>query len=528
MRKTLIKNGKVYDGTTNEPVMADVLVKDDLIAEIRENIEASDDMEVIDAAGLCVCPGFIDPHTHNDFIFARQKDNIHGLSQGVTTQIVGLCGLGPVPANENIRKNGMKLYSGIFGDLCREPCDWETLPQYFEKAAGAQVNAAVAISHCALRIYFAGYKSRPYDKELADQMKGYLDKAMEEGAVGLSTGLDYYPARISKTAEMVDLCEPVKKHGGVFMIHLRPFPDEYDPMEEAFVIAKQSGVKTHLLHTKTYYPVSSGHPESITDAIEAARADGCDVTSEFYPYHAFASLTMAFLPSWALEGDHDAVMKILSDESIREKLIKDTEKGYTDFMIGATPAWFTNVGGHPEYEGRSFCDVAAERGQTEAEMIVDVLREADLQVCMVASEPSDPEIRKTLEDDYMTLLGKDYYTIGSDSIDSGGRPHPRACGTFTRMIRQSKDYDIPLEKVINKITLFNAERFGFTDRGRLEAGKAADITIFDYDTITDNATYAEPQLLSEGIEYVLVNGALALKKGKSTNACAGRAIKKGN
>jgi len=522
----LIKNGNICDGTGNKPFLGDILIKDGIIAEVGLNINAEAG-KVIDARGLVVSPGFIDPHTHCDFTFIKDKGNTAALKQGVTTAIVGLCGLGTVPMRKTDMPDALRLYSSIFGLDESDSFEFENLEEYFRAAAGARINVAAAITHCALRIYCAGYKDFVYEGEIAEKMKSVLREQLLMGAVGFSTGLDYYPARICKTEELIDLCRVVKDCGGVFMIHTRPFATEaYTPMEEVVAIAKGSGVKTHLLHTKTYHPYTSGHPEKVVGPMEKANAEGADITMEFYPYHAFASYAMAFLPSWAMEGDYKTVMSILSDARIRGRLVEETEKGYSDFMIGATPAIVMCAGNHPEYAGKTFDEIAALRNQSIGEMIVDVLYEGHLQLCMEASESGDQKVCDHLERDFMELFRNPIYTVGSDSIMSGGLPHPRAYGTFAKMFRLGRQYGIPVEETVHKLTGFTADRFSLKGRGYLKKGCAADIAVFDQAGFTDRATYTDPTAPAEGMKVVLVNGNIALYDGRETDGFYGTALKK--
>lgn len=542
--RLFIKNGMIYDGSGSPPFPGNLFIEGNRIQAVGRHLSTPEDCRVLDAEGLCVSPGFIDPHSHHDYIFVYEKENAGALTQGVTTQIVGLCGLGPVPSGSNdihrqtddfqqqkVSFSGgqgdMRLYSGIFGKWDGKTSGWETLTDYLREASGARINVAAAVSHCALRNVCAdrivGQKGG-YDAERTGVMCRMLDELLQQGAVGFSTGLDYYPARLSTTRELIELCSVVSKRDKVFLIHTRPFAAEYEPMEEVFEISKQSGVKTHVLHTKTYYPGNCGNPQAILKPFENAIAEGCSVTSELYPYHSFASYAMAFLPTWALEGDYETVMATLTSPSLRNRLVEETAQGYLDFMIGATPAIFTNVGGHPECAGTSFDQIARLRGQSIGEMIVDLLAESRLEVCMRSSEPEEETVRKTLQDDFMTLLSHPIYMVGSDAIDVGALPHPRAWGSIAKTIRLWQEYGLPLEQLIYKLTAFPAQRFSLKDRGLLKVGKAADVVIFDPKAVFERASYEEPRKAAEGIRYVLINGQWALWDGAVTETFAGESL----
>jgi N-acyl-D-amino-acid deacylase len=521
----LIKNGTIYDGTGRKPFLGDVLIGDGKIAEVDARIEAAA-RTVIDARGLAVSPGFIDPHTHCDFTFIHDKGNVSNLMQGVTTAIVGLCGLGAIPMKKSDMPGMLKLYAGIFGLGALCDFDFENTDEYLAAATGARINAAAAAAHCNMRICCGGYSDFAYGGKIAEAMRAVLREQFAMGAVGFSTGLDYYPAKLCGTDELIDLCKVTKECGGVFMIHMRPFIEgRLSHIPEAIAIAKESGVKTHILHIKTFHPFTSGHPEMIVGPVEKANAEGADITMEFYPYHAFASYALAFLPSWALDGDYEKVMSILSDKAVRKELSEHANLGYEAFMYGLTPARVMSAGNHPEYEGRTFDEIAAERDQSIGEMIVDVLYESKLQFLMASNEPQDEKVRETLENDFMELFKNPIYTVGSDAIMAGSMPHPRAYGSIAKMFRLSRKHGVPIETTVHKLTAFVADRFSLKDRGRLTKGGAADIAVFDPENFSDQATYENPKALAEGMRHVAVNGKLALYDGKETDGRHGTALK---
>lgn len=522
----LIKNGLIYDGTGKPPFKGDVLVNGERIVEVGGTYDPSCARKVIDAKEMVVSPGLIDPHTHSDYEVIHNRQMTGTITQGVTTVIVGMCGLGILPNKKEYVKDVLKFYSGIVEYNESQTYDWRNVEEYLKRAEGASVNVAAALNHCALRIFADGFNGSPYDEELSKTVNRLISEGMEQGAVGLSTGLDYYPAstNIVKTEELIDMCKTLEKHNGVFFSHVRPAGD-IDPMEEMITVAKESGVKLHILHTKTFPGSTMGHPEWITDKFEKANKEGTDITLEFYPYAAWSTLGIYFVPFWAMEGGYEKLIQRLKDTSLRDKLTDEVGRMYDYLMGDDKPAIFGSAKNHPEYEGLTFDEVAKMRNQSMGEMIVDVLYESDLGITALANEP-DEKTCKQLEKDWMTLFDAPFYTVASDTINIGKYPHPRGFGSFARMIRLSREYNYPLEEMIYKFTKFNADRFSLKDRGVIEKGKFADIIVFDYNSVNDRATNENPRNTAAGMEWMMVNGKIALQDERPTGLLAGKGLKR--
>jgi N-acyl-D-amino-acid deacylase len=351
---------------------------------------------------------------------------------------------------------------------------------------------------------------------------------MEEGAVGFSTGLSYYPQAFSDTAEIVELCRPVAARGGVYVTHIRTVfrGEPFDPVIETLDIGRQSGVAVHFSHFRTD-PTNVGRPDLLMAAIDGPQADGVDVTLDTYPYPSGAGFGLAFLPPWASEGGPDALLDRLRDPAQRARIVQAMVQARTELR---TSSWAQRVYSYlphnPDLEGVDFVEAARRRGASSPEeLLCDLLLQEELAVGNTQAPP-EPVVADQIERDIMSLFQRPNYMVGSDSISIGGVPHPRAYGTFPRLLgRYRREIGgLSLEALVNRATAVAADRFHLKDRGRLLPGKAADVVVFDPDTLVDTATYQDPHQYPLGIRYVLVNGQVAVEGGKPTGVLAGRAL----
>jgi N-acyl-D-amino-acid deacylase len=349
---------------------------------------------------------------------------------------------------------------------------------------------------------------------------------MEDGAVGFSTGLSYYPASYAGTDELIELCKVVKEYDGVFMIHLRTeFPGErFDPDWEAMEIARKSGVRLHISHIKTGQD-TIGRPDILLKGYADAQNDGVDVSFELYPYHAGSGFLLVLLPGWALEGGYEATLDRLNNEKIWEKMQPDVAQLYENIFPGHDIV-ITNIKNQKDYTGRLLTDIARESSLTPLGAIRQLLLDNDLEVGVRGHLTMSPQEAEQLDMDLLTLLSMPNYMVGSDSCPAGEKPHPRAFGTFPKLLRLARERNFPLETLINRMTKTPAERFRLAGRGKVDKGMFADIVIFDPGTVSDHATWEKPRGMPSGIEYVLVNGRIALREGKVTGILAGKALKR--
>ncbi len=523
MYDILLKNADIYDGSGQPSYHSNIFIKDGVIVKIGDIMGEEWALHTLDVSGFVVSPGFIDPHTHYDNTVQHDKQMTSALCQGVTTVITGACALGTVPSKpEDIPKIN-QLNSGMVdyhADFNYKATNIDEFLRYADKAA---VNVAANVGHIPIRVLAGGWDFPNFEK-VADKMKAALRENLDMGAVGFSIGLDNYPTvpEAVSNSELVELASVTKECGAVFVAHVRPINNGH---EEVCDIAKKLGVRTHVLHTKTIYPQTCGKPEMIAEIFDRAIGEGADVTSEFYPYHGGETYGVYYLPAWLWSGDCGEMLEKLRRPSLKGQLIRELAERYKTRCY-YKPARFGYVKNHSEYEGLSFDQVAELRGQSIGEMFLDVLTESDLEVSILAADVFNPAVSRQLQDDYMWLFQRDYYTIGSDSYGTFSMVHPRAFGAFAKVLRLSREYGLKLETTVHKLTKFNADRYRLSDRGFITEGYAADIVIFDGAKVRDNATFEMPRVRPDGIEWVIVNGRIALAKGCPTGTFAGRSLKK--
>ena len=524
MFDVVILGGSVVDGTGAAAYRADVGVKGDAIAAIGDLAQAQT-RRVISAVGLTVAPGFIDTHTHSDAVLLLDPQHAAGLRQGITTEILGQDGLSYAPLSaENYRLNRRYL-AGLLGEP-PEDLDMGSVAafrsHYHNKTA---INTAYCIPHGAIRLETVGFYDKPLTGDALDKAKRLIREGMEQGAVGLATGMSYFPNAWSDTDELVELCKVVAEYGGVYVTHLRDVNTERGfgggDVPEALEIGRRSGVKVHFSHYRTQ-PETAGRVAERVELIDKAKAEGVDCTLELYPYPTGSSYPIRYLPSAANDGGPDALMERLRDSDERRRMLDYMRQRPNDLAL----AVFTHLPKNRHIEGMSLRDAAAQRGASPEETLFDLLIDEELQVGYRGAPPDSVAVWQQVSRDCVELLSRPDYMVGSDSIHVGGMPHPRAYGCFPRFLgRLRRSFGmLTLEGMVQRMTDNPARRFGLSGRGRIERGAFADIVVFDADRIIDNATYDDPCQFPTGIPHVLVNGRVAVDSERCTGTMAGRAI----
>lgn len=532
MTDILIRNGTIVDGTGRAPYKADIAVSGGRITAIGRGL-SPEAGEIIDASGLVVCPGFIDVHSHNDLVpFMKQQLGKLKLLQGVTTELVGQCGLGVVPCIEEESKVWKNYTRGVVGD---PDIDWEfsDLNKYFDDIGkiGLKNNYAALISHGAVRTHIMGFDNRPPSANELAEMCRIVEKSMKSGAFGMSLGLQYMPAIFSSRDELTALCRAVKKYDGIVMVHLRNHDSSIvDAMDEIISIAESSGVRLHISHMRSYASRELGcNADMLLEAAEKAVKKGITITFDEHLYLSGSTLMTQLLPPWLTGKGSDGLMAGLRDKAVLEKVKAELENAKTRYRgwdnYSAINGWdgilITSVKAEKnrKYIGRTVGAVARSLEMHPVDFAASLLIEEQTGVGIVT-------LNVFSEEDTIKLIRHPLQMVGSDSIPAGV-PHPRLYGNYPlfigKYIRERKT--ISLEKAINKCTLLPAKTLGIKDTGEISEGKTADITIFDFNEIKGFEDYNNPKLAPVGIRYVILNGKAAVRDGKPCVGKYGRVVR---
>ncbi len=481
----------------------------------------------IDATGRVVAPGFIDLHSHGGLFILADPYHEPKVRQGVTTEVVGVDGNGFAPFERRADLEAfVQLDSGLDGRPDIE-YDWATVADYLARYDGTvSLNIATLIGNSALRINALGWDDVEADARGLDRMRGLLREGMADGAVGLSSGLDYPPGSFATTEELAALTEEAGRHGGFYHTHVRyPLGDRYlDPFREAIDIGRRAGAPAHITHF--YHRVTHpGGPDAMLALVDDARAEGLDVTFDTYPFEWAATRLLIQLPQWIQAGGPAPLKERLADRAARDRIRAEfaargasyaSPAGWADVRLGAFH--------RPEnlrWESRTVADVMAETGRDALDVICDLLLAEDLGVGQVTSGPAAETLPR--------FLAHPVGMVGTDSTFTGDKPSPRTWGSFPRILGQfvRDEALLSLEEAIRKMTSAPAERLGLRDRGTIRDGAVADLVVFDPATVRSTATYDQPRSDPIGIDHVIVAGTAVVTDGVHTRATPGRGLRHG-
>ena len=518
MLDLLIQNGLIIDGTGNPGYYGSIGVEDGQVRVFRGAVRDAEAARVIDATGMVICPGFIDMHAHSGLVLLSQPEHQPKVRQGVTTELIGVDGnsYAPFKSQEDFRQF-VEINSGLDGDPPL-PGSWSTVEQYLDMFdRKSAVNIAYILGNSPVRIDAIGWDSTPANERDIANMKAMIREAMQEGALGLSTGLDYPPGGYASTGELVALSEQVAELGGIYHTHVRYKSGDMfmDPFKEAIEIGARSGVPVHITHFYQKAPAPGGAPR-LLGLVEDAAESGQDVTFDSYPYSLGSTRILIVFPDWAHDGGPERLKKVLRSEEGRERLRRE---------IGPrAPTWqdmwltyFKRPENH-KYEGRSVAEIAEMMGKSEVDALCDLLLAEDLQTCYVAAGANG----NTLP----AFVTHPMSMVGSDAVLLGDFPSPRTYGCFPVILAEyvREENQMSLPEAIRKMTSFPAQRLGLSDRGILRDGMKADITVFHPNNVQAPATRTEPKQFPIGIEYVIVNGTVVVDGGEHTGALPGRSV----
>ena len=484
-------------------------------------------VRTIDATNLVVAPGFIDLHSHGGLMVLADPLHEPKVRQGVTTEVIGVDGNGYAPFG---RPEDLAAFVDLNSGLDGRPqiaYDWDTVASYIGRFdRGQAVNIAVMIGNSALRIGVVGWDDLPAARSQVDDMRAMLREGMEEGAFGVSSGLDYPPGSFASTDELAALTAQAAAGGGFYHTHVRyALGDGFlDPFREAIEIGRRGEGPVHLTHFyhRRSYP---GGPEQQLALVDEARLAGMDVTFDSYPYEWACTRLLIQLPQWIQAGGPGVLKERLADRGMRNRLREEMHargaayagpSGWSDVRLGA----FTRPE-HRAWESRTLGDVMQETGRDAVDTICDLLLGENLGVLQVTSGPWT----ETLPHFLRHPVGM----VGTDSTFLGDKPSPRTFGSFPRILGQfvRDEQVLSLEEAVRKMTSAPAARLGLRDRGLLRDGFAADLVIFDPARVRSNATHDQPRQFPDGIEYVAVSGTLVVDHGIHTRALPGRALRHG-
>lgn len=515
MYDLLITDGHVVDGSGRSWRRADLGIRGDTIAAIGQ-LRGSRARRTIRADDLIVCPGFIDMHVHSELYVLTQPDAVARVRQGVTTDVIGQCGLSYAPASPQNMPFWRDYLDAVIGGADLD-YDWATVGEFLDRFdRGAGVNVAYLAPHGNIRMEVLGLQQRPPNDEELERMCRLVEQAMQEGAFGLSTGLMYKPGMYADAAELAALSQVVAAHGGLYVTHMRQYVKGVEEsFEEVCEISRRSGAPAHISHFNTTAELGAR-------LLDRARANGIDLTYDLYPYNAGCTLLGAYLPDWVFEGTADEAVERMKLPANRERLRADLDAG--GLKRGSVEHVFLTDLALPHnkpYQGLSLKDAAQKAGKPISDFLADILVEERFKVAAIAQHTH------RTEEDVERLLQRREQMVGSDGVMIGQHPHPRGFGAFPRILGLyvRERGVLGLEEAVRKMTWASASRLGLRDRGLLLEGWKADITCFDPATVIDRATYAAGRLPPEGIEHVIVNGQLVVDAGAPTGALPGRAVR---
>jgi N-acyl-D-amino-acid deacylase len=524
MYDVLIKGGQVIDGTGSPWRKADVGISGESISKIGI-IPESDAEKVIDARGLMVSPGWIDIHIHADHTVLGNPACLSFAHQGITTVTMGNCGLSMYPLTQE-HKEDLIEYLLPFTSGLQIDWDWSTMDEFLAQLDAVSLNMVPFIGHGSIRIAIMGFEDRTPTEDEFESMKKLLVDAMESGAYGLSTGLGYPPGMFTGDKELVDLMNVIKEYGGLCSIHMR---DNESNLDDTIKLGKITGVPiqiSHIGYSCGHQRQLRGRHESTTlRKIDEAREGGVDITADIYPYTFGSSLLTQSIPAWLHVGGVQTMLKRLEDPKVRERLAEEYEKTGRDFdkLIVS----FVKSEKNKPIEGLSLQKIAEKRSQNVVDTFCDILIDERAEAMNVTFWGNEEDVTTMIQHPAV-MPGSDGWILAPFGPLGAGKPHPRCYGAFPRYIRRyvREEKVLTLEEAVRRMTSMPASRMGLQDRGLLREGMKADITVFDPENVKDLSTFETPHVYSEGINAVIVNGAITVYNGEHTGALNGKILKK--
>lgn len=530
--RTLILNATVIDGTGSQPFVADIVICGDKIEYIgRTACEWDANYKlVVDATGMVACPGFIDAHGHSDEELLVNKFCESKVLQGITTEVCGNCGFSPAPVLD--QDAAAQLATPLHTQGVRKR--WKRLSEFLAalESNGLSMNIATFVGHNTIRSAVMGEDNRAPSEEELHRMKMLLAEALDEGAIGLSSGLIYSPGCFAQPDELVELCKVVRHYDGLYATHMRNESSELiEAAHEAIDVARETAVPVQISHHKAVGKENWGKVELTLRMIERANEQGLDVSCDQYPYTATATSLKMVLPKWVHSGGIGQLLRRLKDESELRRIRKEVESAlssddeWAQIMISEVAHEHLR-----QFEGLKMTEVAEALGKEPFDALIYILTEDEAQTTMIRFSLSEEDLICVMR--YQrTMFGTDASArrlTADGEWAPKGKPHPRAFGTFPRILgRYVREKGIlTLTEAIRRMTSLPASKFGLSRRGELKRNNYADIVVFDPQTVIDVSTYEEPYKAPIGIKHVFVNGVAVVLDGQLTRALPGRVIRR--
>jgi N-acyl-D-amino-acid deacylase len=526
----VITNGHIIDGTGSPWYLGDIGIRDGRIASIG-NLSAATRKRTVDVKGKVIAPGFIDMLGQSETTILVDPRLPSKIYQGITTEITGEGG-SAAPLNDSIIANDRPGYEHY-----KINPDWRTLRQYFSRLEkqGMGINLASYVGATQVRRMILGDADVQPTPEQLEKMRALVRDAMRDGAVGVSTSLEYAPAPYAKTEEIIALASEASKLGGIYATHMRSEGDAVlESIDETVRIGREAHIPVEIWHFKAAGKANFGRMPEMVARVNKARADGIDVAADTYAYTAWSNSMSAFVPPWAHDGGDAKLVERLKDPAMRARIRKDMETPSKDWdnewdeITGPQDVIITVVQNPSlkKFQGKRLTEIAKTLNKDPMDTLFDLLIEDKGYTDCAVFGMSEPDVVLALQQSWVSV-DNDSSGTSPEGILGEEHPHPRAYGTFPRILRKyvREEKKLTLEDAIRKFSALPAQRMRLTDRGVLKDGMWADVVVFDPETVKDVATFDDPNRLSEGMAYVFVNGALVIDDGKMTGALPGKVLR---
>lgn len=527
----VIRRGTIFDGSGSAPIIGDVAIRGDSIVALGPALKDARGSHDVDANGMAVAPGFINMLSWATESLIEDGRSQSDIRQGVTLEIFGE-GRSMGPLNQAMKDEALERQTDIHYSIA-----WTTLGEYLDHlvARGVSCNVASFVGATSVRVHEVGYADRPPTPGELERMCELVRQAMEEGALGVGSSLIYPPAFYAQTDELVALMKVVAEYGGVYISHMRSEANHLlEAIDELIHIARESGAPAEIYHLKASGAANWSKLDSALERIEAARAEGLRITADMYTYAAGSTGLGATMPPWVQEGGHRAWVERLKSPDMRARIKREmntpTDAWENMFLLAGSPENILLVGFKSDalkpLAGRTVGEVAAQRGTSPEDTIMDLVIEDDSRVSAVYFMMLEDNVRRQLRLPWVSF-GSDAASLAPEGVFLRSSTHPRAYGNVARLLGHyvRDEGVIPLEEAVRRLAALPAQNLQLERRGRLAPGYFADVVVFDPARIRDRATYAQPHQYAEGVRDVFVNGVQVLEAGEHTGARPGRVVR---